>query len=115
MEWSYWRRVRRGRSDWWLYRYRGVPFQHDGCRLAMTWRLAHDVCGGRGELPPECMIDEDWVDEWYKLPIHAAGYYSFAGFVAEKVESSEAAVLFDGLQLAPGDHRDARGPGDHHA
>lgn len=20
------------RSDWWLYRYRGVPFQHDGCR-----------------------------------------------------------------------------------
>lgn len=103
------------RSDWWLYRYRGVPFQHDGCRSAMTWRLAHDVCRRRSEYPPECMIDEEWVEEWYRLPSRAAGYYSFASFVAEKVDSSEAEALFDGLILGPGDHRERPDAGDHHA
>ncbi len=103
------------RPDWWLFRHKGEVRQVESCLWAMTWRLAHDVCRSRSEFPPESMIDEDWADEWHNLRFGAPGYFSFADLIAEKVDSREAGLLYDGLRQAPGDHRDSPDPGDHHS
>ena len=64
----------------------------------MTWRLAHDICQNRGEFPPESMIDEDWVDEWYDLRIGEAGYFSFADLIAAaKRQGVERAIFVTGF------------------
>lgn len=85
--------------EWWVRR-RG--FRHEVRALphgpaSLTWVLARAVCEARSEFPPDAMIDGDWLDEWYTLPVGAAGYYSFPEFVAQKVSSLDAEFLDSAL------------------
>lgn len=102
------------RSEWWLHRHGGQTLRSDKCRTAMTWRLALKVCRARADYPAECMIDDDWVDEWFGLRPGESGYPQFAAFIAEKVDPNGSDALCEGLLRAPGDHHDEPGVADHH-
>lgn len=87
------------RTDWWVYRYRGeVRFFKHGA-AALTWKLAYRVCIARWQFTPETVIGEDWRDEWLALPAGVSGYFSFPGFIAEKVDALDAESLYTGLLL----------------
>jgi hypothetical protein len=96
------------RREWWLHRAGGTARRSDACRTAMTWRLALKVCRSRTDHPPDCMIDDDWVDEWFALRPGEPGYLRFAEFVAIKADADTAEALFEGLQQSAREHRDAR-------
>ena len=96
--------------SWWVTR----RADWDG-RSGLTWRLARDVCVARSDYPPDHMIEEDWLAEWYSLRFGDPGWFSFAQFVAEKVGSTKVDALADGLRRMPGDHREAGEPGDRHS
>ena len=91
---------------------------------ALTWTMARRICLARAELPPEDMIDPDWLNEWYVLPRERRSPVSFAQYVDEKVTHQAAWQLHAGFQnLARWDdpserfdrrgwHRELPDPGD---
>ena len=94
------RRVWMQRTDWWLGRYEPVfkisPLRHGD--LALTWSTTRRVCLARKDHPPETMIDDEWLDEWLRLPKGAPGYLSFPSYIEEKVHYRNCELLNKGLQ-----------------
>lgn len=77
------------RSEWWLGRY-GYGYEINKIpngASALTWANALRVCLARQDYPVEMMIDDAWRDEWYALPRDVPGYFSFATYVAERIDS----------------------------
>ena len=95
------RSIWRQRTDWWKgryswgYRVRRLP---NGA-TAFTWVAAHRVCLERKDYPPEMMIDDDWIDEWLRLPPWASRdyYMSFSSYIDVKIQNLDAELLDYGL------------------
>lgn len=95
------------RPDLWVGRYgwqREVSPLRQGAS-AFSWALARRVCLTRWNHHPETMIDDEWLDEWLRLPPGAPGYLSFPAYIDVKVDTPNAELLDDGLRL------EARGNG----
>lgn len=95
------RSIWRQRTDWWKGRY---SWRYRVRRLsngatAFTWVAAHRVCLERKDYPPEMMIDDDWIDEWLRLPPWASRdyYMSFSSYIDVKVQNLDAELLDYGL------------------
>ena len=74
---------------WHLHRY-GREITSTGSRTGgFTWILAYQLCTIRSEYPLDMMIDDDWITEWLHLKPGAIGYYSFASFIARKLEPDD--------------------------
>ena len=77
-------------EGWRLHRY-GHEITSKGSRTGgFTWKLAYLLCMVRSEYPPDMMIEDDWITEWLYLKPGAVGYYSFARFIARKLEPDDA-------------------------
>ena len=93
------RSIWRQRTDWWegryswRYRVRRLP---NGA-TAFTWVAAHRVCLVQKDLPPEMMIDDDWLDEWMGLSLGSLGYPSFPYYIDMKIQNRDAELLEYGL------------------
>ncbi len=95
------RSIWRQRTDWWKGRY---SWRYRVRRLsngatAFTWIAAHRVCLVRKDLPPEMMIDDDWLDEWLRLPPWSPRdyYMSFSSYIEVKIQNLDAEILDYGL------------------
>ena len=95
------RSIWRQRTDWWKGRY---SWRYRVRRLsngatAFTWIAAHRVCLERKDYPPEMMIDDDWIDEWLRLPPWSPRdyYMSFSSYIEVKVQNLDAELLDYGL------------------
>ncbi len=91
------RRIWMRRTDWWW----GILYEPGIFRrgnLAFTWATTRLVCLARRDHPPESMIDEEWFDEWLRLPYGAPNYSSFASYIEEKILSHDAELLNEGLR-----------------
>ena len=95
------RSIWRQRTDWWKgrysWRYR-VRMLSNGA-TAFTWVAAHRVCLERKDYSPEMMIDDDWIDEWLRLPPWASRdyYMSFSSYIDVKIQNLDAELLDYGL------------------
>ena len=92
---SFWRQ----RTDWWKGRYSSrqkVRGLSNG-PTALTWIAAHHVCLVRKDLPPEMMIDDNWLDEWMRLSPGSLGYLSFPSYIEVKLKNIYAEFLEYGL------------------
>ena len=94
------RRVWMQRTDWWLGRYGTMSEISPLSRgdLCFTWVTARLVCLARKDYSPETMIDDEWLDEWFRLPNGTPGYLSFPAYIAEKVRYRDCELLNRGLQ-----------------
>ena len=103
------RSIWRQRTDWWIGRYPRkywwwgryywrfrVRFLSNG-ETALTWVAAHRVCLVRRDCPPEMMIDDEWLDEWLRLPPRSPGYMSFSCYIDVKMQKLDAELLDYGL------------------
>ena len=91
------RSIWRQRTDWWKGRY---SWRYRVRRLsngatAFTWVAAHRVCLERKDYPPEMMIDDDWIDEWLRLPPWSPRdcYMSFSSYIEVKIQNFDAELL----------------------
>lgn len=95
------RSIWRQRTDWWRgrysrrYRVRGLS---NGA-TAFTWIAAHRVCLERKDYPTEMMIDDDWLDEWLRLPPWSSHdyYMSFSSYIDVKIQNLDTELLDYGL------------------
>jgi hypothetical protein len=93
------------RPEWWLRRLHtnrgnlgGTPTERlPRGETALSWRLARRIGLARCDLPPEEMIDPDWLAEWYVLPPLAPGASFFTAFLQEKADAILAEALHEGL------------------
>jgi len=60
---------------------------------------------------PELMIDDEWLDEWLRLPRGEPGWRSFPEFIDVKVKNHGSETLFAGLSLMERRHDDYMEPG----
>ena len=93
------RSIWRQRTDWWKGRY---SWRYNVRRIfngatALSWIAAHRVCLVRKDLPPEMMIDDDWLNEWMELSHGSLGYLSFPHYIDVKMQNSDAESLEYGL------------------
>ena len=93
------RSIWRQRTDWWKGRY---PWRYNVRRIfngatALSWIAAHRVCLVRKDLPPEMMIDDDWLNEWLGLSQESLGYKSFPYYIDVKIQNFDAELLEYGL------------------
>jgi hypothetical protein len=94
------------RPDWWVCRFRqrssdswnSGAYQMPNGATALSWTLARRICLARSDLPPEDMIDEDWLGEWFALPHGAPGFVSFTAYLHDKISREAARLLAEGLQ-----------------
>ena len=95
------RSIWRQRMDWWKGRYsrRYRVRRLSNGATAFTWVAAHRVCLERKDYPPEMMIDDDWIDEWLRLPPWASRdyYMSFFSYIDVKIQNLDAELLDYGL------------------
>ena len=95
------RAIWKQRTDWWRgrysrrYRVRGLT----NGETALTWIAARRVCLVRKDLPPEMMIDDDWLEEWLELPSGSPGYLSFSYYIDVKIHNFDAELLEHGFSL----------------
>jgi len=89
------------RPEWWVGRFgpsgQITPLRHGPS--ALPWMLARLICEARTDYPPEAMIDEEWLNEWFALRPGEPGYLSFPAFIRTKVSDSAVASLREGLAL----------------
>ena len=100
------RQVWEERTEYWVTRVR--PFAGSGhftatMRLAngataLSWVAARRICRARCDLPPEDMIDPEWLAEWLALPASARSPISFVQYVTDKVDHSAAQDIDTGLR-----------------
>ena len=93
------RSIWRERTDWWKGRYSRwyeVRRIFNGA-TALSWIAAHRVCLVRKDLPPEMMIDDDWLNEWMGLSHGSLGYLSFPHYIDIKIQNFDAEFLEYGL------------------
>ncbi len=87
--------------EWWLLRsktnrdnlFKRLP-RGD---IALTWRIALSICRARCDFPPDNMIDEDWLSEWYALSPAEPGAISFPAFLHVKAQTMLVEALHEGL------------------
>ncbi len=80
---------------WWL---RFDELRTPRRSLTFRWDTARLVCLARKDYPPEAMIDDDWLDEWLRLPYPDPNYSSFSSYIEYKVLYREAELLGQGLR-----------------
>ncbi len=93
------RSIWRQRTDWWKGRYfrrYNVGRIFNGA-TALSWIAAYRVCLVRKDLPPEMMIDDDWLNEWMGLSHGSLGYLSFPHYIDVKIQNFDAELLEHGL------------------
>ena len=93
------RSIWRERTDWWKGRYSRwyeVRRIFNGA-TALSWIAAHRVCLVRKDLPPEMMIDDDWLNEWMGLSPGSLGYISFPSYIDVKIQNFDTELLEHGL------------------
>ncbi|BBK36782.1 hypothetical protein STAQ_18600 [Allostella sp. ATCC 35155] len=116
------RAVWEDRPEWWICRVVrpgtsngfGVVKRLANGPQALTWAAAQRICEARAHLPPEEMIDSDWLDDWYALPRDSRAAISFAEFVGQRVAEEHCRLLDEGLRLRafaydPTEQADRRG------
>ena len=91
------RSIWRQRTDWWKRRWRYKVRGISNGATAFTWIVAHRVCLLRKDLPPEMMIDDDWLDEWMGLSLGSLSYPSFPYYIDMKIQNRDAELLEYGL------------------
>lgn len=95
------RSIWRQRMDWWKGRYsrRYRVRRLSNGATAFTWVVAHRVCLERKDYPPEMMIDDDWLDEWLRLPPWSSHdyYMSFSSYIDVKIQNLDTELLDYGL------------------
>jgi hypothetical protein len=83
------------RTEWWKGRY-GIGFEvtmlQNGAS-ALSWVQCARICRARQDHPPECMIDEEWLDDWLYLSHGEPGFLSFPAYIDVRVRSLEASHL----------------------
>ncbi len=86
------REVWENHPEWWVGRYGWngdvIPLQNGA--LALTWKLARLICERRSNFPPEEMISDPWLREWYNLS-SASQYKTFPKYIHGKVTSTTEA------------------------
>ena len=65
---------------------------HNG-RNALTWTRAIRLVKLSKGLPPECIIDDDWYDEWLHLPFGDPAFWSFLDYATLRREAFSAGAL----------------------
>ena len=91
----------RQRTDWWRGRY-SRRYRVSGLsngETALTWIAARRVCLVRQDLPPEMMIEDDWLEEWLDLPSGSFGFMSFPYYIDMKIQNTDAELLENGFTL----------------
>lgn len=94
------------RPEWWGCRVPALGFRYGAAGIrrmvngatALSWAMAKRICLSRAELPPEDMIDAEWLDEWYALPQDQRAPISFARYVDEKIAHEAARRLHVGFE-----------------
>jgi hypothetical protein len=65
---------------------------HNG-RSALTWTRAIRLVRLSRGLPPECIIDDDWYEEWLELPFGDPAFWSFLDYATLRREAFSAGAL----------------------
>ena len=71
----------------------GAPFVPDSGRAMLTWSRAARMALLAKGLPAECIIQEDWYDEWLLVPFGDPMFWSFIDYVTFRLEAFSAGVL----------------------
>ncbi|MCY4311183.1 MAG: hypothetical protein OXC54_07735, partial [Rhodospirillaceae bacterium] len=66
---------------------------------AFTWALARRICLAQADYPPDTMIEEEWLDEWFLLRPGDLGYLSFLAYIDLRITHHEHRLLNDGLAM----------------
>jgi hypothetical protein len=77
-------------------------YHHGIIRLrqpTISWRLARLVCTVQFHLPPDLMIEEKWLDEWFLLRPGDLGFKSFPKYVELRIQQQDDRLLDDGLTI----------------
>ena len=71
----------------------GAPVVPDAGRAMLSWsRAARMVLLAKG-LPAECIIREDWYDEWLSVPFGDPMFWSFIDYAMLRLEAFSAGAL----------------------
>jgi hypothetical protein len=93
------------RPEYWVTRVRSSPASgHSTATMrlanggtALSWVDARRICRARCDLPPDHMIDPEWLSEWLTSHPGARSAISFAQYVADKVVHFAAQDIDTGL------------------
>ncbi len=71
----------------------GAPFIPDSGRGMLTWSRAARMALLAKGLPAECIIQDDWYDEWLSVPFGDPMFWSFIDYVIFRLEAFSAGML----------------------
>lgn len=71
----------------------GAPFVPDNGRAMLTWSKAARMALLAKGLPAECIIQDDWYDEWLSVPFGDPMFWSFIDYVTFRLEAFCAGAL----------------------
>ena len=92
------------RSELWVGRYGSRAFSTLRHRAsAFSWVLVRRICKHQSDYPPEMMLSDDWLTEWYDLSPGDAGYWSFPLYIQTRIQHHAVRALHDGMSFL---HRD---------
>lgn len=87
------------RSEWWSMRWFDrlqrefvVTRMRAGPQL-LSWRLAGRICERRADYPVECMIEDEWYEEWLALRPGEPGFSYFVQYLALRVLDADHTAL----------------------
>ncbi|WP_156456893.1 hypothetical protein [Bradyrhizobium sp. CCH5-F6] len=81
--------------SWWSMRRRGSrqPLIPDGGVNMLGWARSYRFVVNRKGLPPEAIIEPDWLDDWLELSIGDPLYWRFIDYAEARIEAFAAGVL----------------------
>lgn len=71
----------------------GAPFIPHAGRAMLTWSRAARMALLAKGLPAECIIQEDWYDEWLSVPFGDPMFWSFIDYATFRLEAFSAGAL----------------------
>lgn len=77
--------IRRGKGN--------APITPHNGRSVLTWTRAIRLVKLSKGLPPECIIEDDWYDEWLQLPLGDPAFWSFLDYATLRREAFSAGAL----------------------
>lgn len=71
----------------------GAPFIPDTGRAMLTWSRAARMALLAKGVPAECIVQEDWYDEWLSVPFGDPMFWSFIDYATFRLEAFSAGAL----------------------
>ncbi|WFU78705.1 hypothetical protein QA645_29825 [Bradyrhizobium sp. CIAT3101] len=71
----------------------GAPFVPDSGRAMLTWSRAARMALLAKGLPAECIIRDDWYDDWLSVPFGDPMFWSFIDYTTFRLEAFSAGAL----------------------